>query len=384
MPVPLRAPRLNNNDDTVKLSAVLVDVGAPVRAGDVVCEVETDKATHAVESDAAGFIIAVTAQVGETVPVGEVIAWIGATADEPVPQSAAVAANAGDGGASGGTAAVPTLKASLLLARYGLRAEQVRASADRLSAEDVERHVRTHGLAAKGNGREPGARSSAGEGAEADWPAPTVATRAEPLSTSESGMLRSVLWHQRVAVPGYVEISYDPAPWDEYARAFQERHRLLLSPLLALLAYQLARVAASRPKVNAVVHGGRKLFYERVNLGFTVQSAEMLYLTVVEGADTMTPVDFVTRLGDMQRRAMKHRLESAELTGATVAFTSMARWKVMRHVPVLPPLTSIIVAHSAPANGVASLGASYDHRLLTGGDAVAVLNEMREPRIEES
>jgi pyruvate/2-oxoglutarate dehydrogenase complex dihydrolipoamide acyltransferase (E2) component len=77
---------------------------------------------------------------------------------------------------------------------------------------------------------------------------------------------------------------------------------------------------------------------------------------------------------------MTHKLLPAEMSGATIAFTSMARWNVSRHVPILPPQTGLIVAHSAPRGmGRAVLGASYDHRLLSGFDVVQVLQALAQP-----
>jgi hypothetical protein len=71
------------------------------------------------------------------------------------------------------------------------------------------------------------------------------------------------------------------------------------------------------------------------------------------------------------------------MTGATIAFTSMARWNVSRHVPILPPHTGLIVAHSAPrGSGRAVLGATYDHRLLSGFDVVQVLQALAQPPLE--
>ena len=77
---------------------------------------------------------------------------------------------------------------------------------------------------------------------------------------------------------------------------------------------------------------------------------------------------------------MAHKLRPGESSGATLAFSSMARWNVSRHVPILPPYTSLIVSHAAPnASGHAVLGASYDHRLLSGFDAAQVLRALAQP-----
>ena len=106
----------------------------------------------------------------------------------------------------------------------------------------------------------------------------------------------------------------------------------------------------------------------------------MLYLAVVQRADDLDEWALVGALGELQRHAMAHKLSPEEARGATVSFSSMSRWKVRRHVPVLPPWTSLIVAHTAPSrDGTAVLGATYDHRVLTGADVAGALETLSQP-----
>jgi pyruvate dehydrogenase E2 component (dihydrolipoamide acetyltransferase) len=79
------------------------------------------------------------------------------------------------------------------------------------------------------------------------------------------------------------------------------------------------------------------------------------------------------------RRGMNDKLKPEDTSQVTISFSSMSRWQVMRHVPVLPPHTSLIVAHTGSSNDIAALGATYDHRVLTGGEVAAVLRSLREP-----
>lgn len=371
MTFPIRTPRINNNDDTVRLSAIMVQPGAMLRVGDLVAEVETDKATFAVEADRAGYFLTCLHAVGDKIEVGSILAWVGEAASDMVPEAAVP-------GTAGRTAAEPTLRASLLLKEYGISGDQVSATGDRLSAADVEAHVARHGIPPRSSlaTRESDASAQAGR---RELPAPAIASSVEELSVMERGMLRTVSWHRDEAVPGYVEIAYDAQGWAAYGAAFQQEHRLLLNPMLSLMAYQLVALRQRNAKYNGTIHGERKVLYQPVNVGFTVQSGDHLYLTVVAGAHEMTAREFVGRLLELQKAAMRNRLESAESSGATIAFTSMARWGVMRHQPVLPPFTSLMVAHSAPAGGVSALGATYDHRLLSGADAVAALHFLKEP-----
>lgn len=136
--------------------------------------------------------------------------------------------------------------------------------------------------------------------------------------------------------------------------------------------------------------GPAEAVYDVINMGFTVQAGDVLYLVVVAGADRLDEAGFAARLADLQRRAITRKLEPAELRGATIGFTSMARWGVSRHVPILPPHAAVMVSHtvsgavSAAASGSGAsragvLGATYDHRVLSGFDAVRLLRAVATP-----
>jgi pyruvate/2-oxoglutarate dehydrogenase complex dihydrolipoamide acyltransferase (E2) component len=150
------------------------------------------------------------------------------------------------------------------------------------------------------------------------------------------------------------------------------------------MARRFACLVHDNPDLNATILGADKYLYDEVRLGFTVMVGSILYLAVVDSAATMGEREFVNRLGELQRSAVKHALKPTESSDPTVSFSSMARWRVTRHVPVLPPYTALIVAHTAPRNGVGILGASYDHRLLTGFDVVQALYSLSRPPEEEN
>lgn len=357
MPIPLLTPRLNNNDDVVAVRQIVIPVGAPVKKGDPIVELETDKAVFVVESECDGFLLKVTCAEGDQAAVGSILAWIGDTADEIVP-----ATSPQDEGKR--QTAIPTAKAQLLLARYGLKASDIPFDGPRLSVQAVEDWVAARGI-------QPKAVSSAPSPASA---APAATGEVHPLNAEERGMLRTVLWQRQHAVPGYIEIAHDETAWKEYGLAFMKQHRLLVNPVLSLMAWRLAQLARERPRLNSTMVEQGRHQYSRVNLGFTVQSGDSLYLTVVEDAGAEDDVGFVNRLAELQRHAMVHKLKPAETQGATISFSSMSRWQVTRHVPVLPPFTSIIVAHA-----VGVLGATYDHRVLNGFDVVNVLRTISMP-----
>jgi len=360
---PLHVPRVNNNDDEVTVIGVAVKKGDFVKRGQIVGSVETDKAVLDIEAERDGFVLKVVGRIQEKAAVGSVLLWVGDAADEPVP-----ADDAASPGAVVQAHGRPTAKARALLKELGLRAEEVAVAGDRLTEADIEAWLAARGRTAPGHGP---------RGSKLHERLPDVAGEFEDLSPEEHGMLSTVLWHRDQAAAGYIEVEYEPAAWDDYAKRYAEQNRLLLPPLMPLMAFRLVEIAASDPRINCAIVDDRRYRYSPINLGFTVQAGPMLYLTVVRDAAKLDAARFIEAMGDLQRRAMMHKLVPTEMSGATIAFTSMARWNVSRHVPILPPQTGLIVAHSAPrGSGKAVLGASYDHRLLSGFDVVQVLQAL--------
>lgn len=360
----LYVPRINNNDDFVKVVRLAVAVGDQIRPGDVVAEIESEKSVASVEAEQGGYVLKVLCAVDDQVAVGGVMMWLGASADE-------VVSDAGDGetGTDRRASVEPTAKARALLTRYGLSAQQVAASSDRLSAADVEAHVaqQTKSMSEPARGEQ---KELAG--------LPTGERR--PLSVAERGMLHTVSWHRDQAAAAYLEIEFDPKPWDEYAASFAAQHKLMMSPMLPLMAYRLVSLVGETAKINATLVEGQLYQYREVNLGFTVQAGETLYLVVARNAGSMDAAGFVSTLGELQRHAIGRKLRPEESQGTTIGFSSMARWNISRHIPVLAPYTSLMVAHAAPRqSGTAVLGATYDHRILSGFDVSRVLNKLTRP-----
>jgi pyruvate/2-oxoglutarate dehydrogenase complex dihydrolipoamide acyltransferase (E2) component len=375
MAVPVYAPRVNNNDDVVQVVSLRVGEGDSIKAGEILAEVETDKAVLEVEAERDGHVLKVSCEESDQIAVGSIMMWIGASPSEPVP----VAVSSGvKGYFAGARLAQPTAKARALLRRHNLSAAEIPCTGERLSAADVEAYVSRKLALAHSHGAEN--RILGPPSDDKIEEIPQVPGKRLPLNEEERGMISTVLWHRDHAVPAYLETEYDPRAWERYAGAYAENHKLMLSPLLALMAYRLVRLAQDAPRVNCTLVSDAKYQYEHVNLGFTVQAGDTLYLTVVQKADTLDIAGFIDALGMALRHAMARKLKPSESQGATVSFSSMARWNVSRHAPVLPPYTSLIVAHAAPQGSTkALLGATYDHRLLTGFDVASLLQKLSQP-----
>jgi pyruvate/2-oxoglutarate dehydrogenase complex dihydrolipoamide acyltransferase (E2) component len=368
MATALHAPRVNNNDDIVQVIAFRVGVGDYIEKGDIVLDVETDKAIVEVAAEVDGYVLKLMCEVDDKVAVGSILLWQGERIDEPVPEVVVTATVEGTGSAR------PTAKARALLKELGLDANAVPAAGNRLTLTDIEAYMAAHGIQRRGA---TPAVSVAREESLPDVPGELL-----DLNAEERGMLITVSWHRDHAAATYLEVEYDPKDWEAHANTYAAANKLMLSPLLPLLAYRYVQLVKASPRLNATVVNGKRFQYQPVNLGFTVQAGETLYLTVVRGADALETKPFIEALGEVQRHALQRKLSRDETSGATIAFSSMARWNVSRHIPILPPYCSLMIAHAAPkGSGRAVLGASYDHRVLSGFDVARLLMELAKPPV---
>ena len=367
MATAIYVPRINNNDDEVKVLAFDVGIGDKVQADQIVGQVETDKAVLDVTAPSAGFVLSFVAKAEEVVRVGSIMLWLGDTKDEAIPELEELAA-----GQFASRSSQVTAKARLLLQKNGLQADAIPPVDGRITVEAVERFLSAHG----GAKTEP---KYGGAALLADA-LPDVPGNPVSLTREEKGMAATVTWHRDFAVPGYIEIDYDLAPWAEYAKQFQDAKGLLMPPLLPLMAWRMVEIAREIPRLNATMISNKRFEYAPVNLGFTIQAGDALYLAVVRDAQDQDEFGFVNALGDVLRRVAGHNLRESEASGATIGFSSMERWKVTRHIPILPPHTALMVAHAAGQGGKGVLGASYDHRVLNGGQVVAALKKIALPK----
>ena len=111
-------------------------------------------------------------------------------------------------------------------------------------------------------------------------------------------------------------------------------------------------------------------------------------IVVMKSGSTQSQVDHVIQL--VREMGLKeHVIVGTEQT--VVAVIGNDRFKdrtvletvagVEKVVPILAPYTSLMIAHAHGTDQLASLGATYDHRVLTGGDVAAALQALSRPSI---
>ncbi|HET7028298.1 MAG TPA: lipoyl domain-containing protein [Candidatus Limnocylindrales bacterium] len=76
MRIPIELSQLGYDMETGRIAAWTKQVGDAVARGEVIAEIETEKATVEMEALAAGTLVEIVHPAGEDVPVGDVIGWL--------------------------------------------------------------------------------------------------------------------------------------------------------------------------------------------------------------------------------------------------------------------------------------------------------------------
>jgi len=396
--------------------ALPVEVGQTVAEGDVIAEVETDKAIAEVPASRDGVIVAIEVALEDTIPIGTVIVRIADSADDteeaaatPVtePADAEVAADAIAAG--GPVAAAPVAVASNGASTFSGAAEPANGARKLRAAPIARRAAAAHDIDLQlVTGTGPSGRITLGDiervvaerdVSPAEPQTPVVATpnasgggRLENLSTTRQSIARRLTESQ--LVPQYTLTREIDAGW-----LLAEKKRLTAAGpvkvgVLDLLLVGLAETISRHPQLAASFVPGRDgeppayRHPESVDLGVAVATDRGLLVPVIRGAEARSVSELVlerSRLVDLTRAG---RLGPADMGGAAATLSSLGTFGVDSFTAMLNPGESAILAAGRAVErlvprerGIAvapmiSLTFTFDHRVVDGAVGGAALSEL--------
>ena len=356
-------PKLGLTMDEGKIVAWRKREGDRVAAGEILFEVETDKATMEVEAPAAGYVRRILLGEGQTAPVASTIAVITDTADEPV-GDVAVAGSAvvPQAPAAGAPSGVPSPAAPS-------DGERVRSSpAARKRAQELGVDL----AAVTGTG--PGGRitlddvEAAAPGAGAAAPAPRGERR-----VALTRMRRAIAdaMTRSAQIPQF-QVSRDVDMTN--ADALRKREGASYTDvLIAACAYALRRHERFRGRWD----GDGIVISERVNVGVAVALDDGLIVPVIHDADTKDLRALREERERLEEGARGGRLPADALVGAIFSISNLGTLGVDRFTALVdPPEAAILAVGRVSAQKSLTLTLSVDHRVADGADGARFLADI--------
>jgi pyruvate dehydrogenase E2 component (dihydrolipoamide acetyltransferase) len=441
MPIAIKMPALSPTMEEGTLARWLVKVGDKVSSGDIMAEIETDKATMEFEAVDEGTIAAIEVPEGtEGVKVGTVIATLagededgaGAPSAAPAPAPApaptpapapapaaaqaarpdpaqaapaAASANADNGAtpgaAPGGERTIASPLARRIASAKGLDLAQVQGSGPngRIVKADVE---------AAQPGVTPAAKPA--EAPAAATPAPSPATAAPtPVAAAPaqdfgiphkaeklSGMRKTIarrLTESKQQVP-HIYLTVD-VRLDALLKLRGELNAALESQGVKLSVNDLMIKALGKalqivPKCNVQFAGDQLLTFSRADISVAVSIPAGLITPIVVDAGNKSVSGIATEMKDLAARAREGKLQPNEYQGGTASLSNMGMMGIKQFAAVINPPQATIMAIGAGEKRpyvvddalaiatVMSATGSFDHRAVDGADGAQLMSAFRD------
>ncbi|ARU16090.1 pyruvate dehydrogenase complex dihydrolipoamide acetyltransferase [Croceicoccus marinus] len=431
MPISLKMPALSPTMEEGTLAKWLVKTGDKIGPGDIIAEIETDKATMEFEAIDEGTIAAISVDEGtENVKVGTVIAVLaeegedieeaaksgGKAAPAPSPAPAKSDAPAPSPASAPAPAAAPAPSASPAPASSG---ERVFASplARRMAADKNIDLSQVSGSGPRGRivkADIEGAKAGSAKAA----PAPAAsAPSAAPASTVEmsdetraildariphqvsrlSGMRKTIarrLTESKQQVP-HIYLTVD-VRLDKLLALRGEINKALESQGVKisvndLLVKALGKALIAVPECNVAFSGSELIQYERADISVAVSIPAGLITPIISDADGRSVSSIATAMKDLAGRAREGKLQPEEYQGGTGSLSNMGMMGIKQFEAVINPPQGMILAIGAGEkraivddNGeivaatMMSATGSFDHRAIDGADGARLMAAFRE------
>ncbi|MFM2197176.1 MAG: hypothetical protein RLZZ505_608 [Verrucomicrobiota bacterium] len=425
MSVNIEMPKLSDTMTEGTLIKWHKKVGDSVSIGDVLAEVETDKATMEMEAFDEGTITEILIQEGEKAPIGGVLAVLdgdgGSAAPAPAgekPADAPTPAPAQPAAAQAAPAAAPCcdggrVKASPLARKVagelGVDLSGVTGTgpAGRIVKEDVDKASYAPASAPKTVSPAASAAAKLSEAVKARATTPAAAAAPVPaaiLPTAKEGderielssmrkIIASRLLTSKTTIPHfYLHLEVDAAPLMALRKQVNDQAEKTHGNKYSVNDFILKatiNAAQAVPAINASFAGDHIVKFKHVGLSVAIAIEDGLVTPVIKEAETKSLLAISRAVKDFAARAKDKKLKPDEFDGGTITVSNLGAWGIESFDAIVnPPQAAILSVGGAIEKPVVkngqivpglrmNIGVSADHRVVDGAVAAAFLAEVK-------
>ncbi len=382
----VKVPAVGESISEVTVSVWNKKTGDVVSLDEVLCELESDKATFELPAESAG-VLEVIAQPGSVVPIGGLLAKItvggsvsAAPAAAPAPAAAAPAAAASSDATY--AAGHPSPAAAKILDEKGIAAASVAGSGvgGRITKEDA--------MAAS--------KPAAAAPAAAPASAPAVAqggTRREKMSSLRKTVARRLVAvkNETAMLTTFNEVDMKPVMdlRGKYKDKFKEKHGVGLG-FMSFFTKAVCVALKEFPSVNAKIDGDEIVFHDYCDISIAVSAPKGLVVPVIRSAENLSLAGIESEVVRLAGKARENKLSLEEMSGGTFTITNGGVFGSMLSTPIInAPQVAILGMHNIVERPVVVdgqivvrpimyLALSYDHRIIDGRESVSFLVRLKQ------
>lgn len=383
MALQIKVPTVGESISEVTIARWNKKTGDYVEMDELLCELESDKATFELNAEAAG-MLTTNGNEGDTIKVGDLIATIDTSAAKPAGALAAekpkVTEKKEDTKPSNtkqenitGDKPFPSPAAAKILAEKGVDIKEV-----------------------KGTGKE--GRITKADAMSAELKITTNENKQRNERVEKMTSLRKTVSKRLVAVKNetamlttFNEVDMKPIMdlRNQYKNQFKEAHGVNLG-FMSFFTKAVTIALKQYPSVNAYVNGEEIIFHDYCDISIAVSAPKGLVVPVIRNAESMTLADIEREVMLLATKARENKLSLDEMTGGTFTITNGGVFGSMMSTPIInAPQSAILGMHNIVERPVVKDGQivirpimyvalSYDHRIIDGRESVGFLVKVKQ------
>ena len=407
----MRVPTVGESITEVTIANWLKNDGDTVAQDEIICEIESDKATFELAAEAPG-VLRVVAGKGKTIGIGELICKVetgvgasnGAVGQNATATPAAAATAQIEVLASKAQGAMATPIAANMIAEKGIDASQVKGTGPmgKITKDDV--------LNSQNGASKPAVAAVPTAAVPTAAPAPTVAMAAKPAAApapipgartvrrAAMSALRKTVARRLVAVKNetamlttFNEVDMKPVMdiRAKYKDKFKEKYTVGLG-FMSFFTKAVCMALADFPAVNARIEGDEIVYNEFMDVSIAVSAPKGLVVPVIRNAETLDFAGIEKEVVRLALKARDNKLTIDEMTGGTFTITNGGVFGSMLSTPIInAPQSAILGMHNIVDRAVVENGQvvirpimyvalSYDHRIIDGRESVGFLVRVKQ------
>ncbi len=394
MPTPLLMPQLSPTMTEGRLAKWLKSPGDTLRAGDVVAEVETDKATMEVEASEDGIIHSFVAQPGEDLPVGAPIAVMKKKGEEVpagyVPEGKKAPAAAAPVApvletASQSAPVIPVIMAPqpvipTTINQQPSTRQMASPLAKRLAAQQGLDISRIPGSGPRGRVVAADlANAPRGGGATIVRRLPDTAEKLTPMRKA----IAARLTQSKQTVPHfYLKMRADMSQALELRKQlnahYEAQGQKVKVSVNDLIIKASGLALAQYPAANAAWNADTIVRFGNVDISVAVAIEGGLITPIVTNADQKSLATLSTEMKQLAAAARANQLKPEQYTGGSFSISNLGMYGIDEFSAIInPPQAAILAVGAADKQNLLTLTLSVDHRVIDGALGAELLAAIR-------
>ncbi len=380
MIIEIKVPVVGETISEVTLAKWLKKDGDLVHRDEILCELESEKATFELSAEQAGKL-SVVATDKAVLKIGAVVAKIDtsiqpeekkeeAKPETQIPKPETISEKSYATG-------TPSPAAAKMIRESGVEINSGSGKSGRITKADL--------LAAIKNPKEK---------LETKNPKPkTRAERREQMSSLRKAVSKHLVTakNQTAMLTTFNEVDMKPIMdiRNQFKDSFKEKHGVSLG-FMSFFAKAVCNALQEFPAVNASLDGDEIIYHDYCDISIAVSTPKGLVVPVIRNAESLSMVEIEMKVAELAKKGRDNKLSLEEMTGGTFTISNGGVFGSLMSTPIINiPQVAILGMHKIQERPIALngqvvirpmmyLALSYDHRMIDGKESVTFLVRVKE------